>query len=122
MLGLDGVVATQVAAGLAALPGQPVRIEFIAERADAAVTWTVDSTCQQFSEGRAFRPTLRACPPCTTARGYDKDGPIDGVPITGASVTFERIGKGVATPSFPASGTPREQGGLNDCPKRLSLH
>lgn len=41
-----------------------------------------------------------ACPPCTTARGYDEDCLIDGVTISGASVIFERIGNGAATLTF----------------------
>ncbi|MFV8817445.1 DsrE family protein [Haliea sp. E17] len=41
-----------------------------------------------------------ACPPCTTARGYDQDSLIDGVVIHGASVIMERIGKGAATLTF----------------------
>jgi predicted peroxiredoxin len=41
-----------------------------------------------------------ACPPCTTARGYDEDSLIDGVVISGASVIFERIRKGAATLTF----------------------
>ena len=41
-----------------------------------------------------------ACPPCTTARGYDQDCLIDGVVIQGASVIMERIGKGAATLTF----------------------
>lgn len=41
-----------------------------------------------------------ACPPCTTARGYDQECLIDGVVISGASVIFERIGKGAATLTF----------------------
>ena len=41
-----------------------------------------------------------ACPPCTTARGYDEDSLIDGVVISGASVIFERIREGAATLTF----------------------
>jgi len=41
-----------------------------------------------------------ACPPCTTARGYDQNSIIDGVEIHGASVIFERIKNGAATLSF----------------------
>jgi predicted peroxiredoxin len=41
-----------------------------------------------------------ACPPCTTARGYDEDSLIDGVLIHGASVIMERIGNGAATLTF----------------------
>ncbi len=41
-----------------------------------------------------------ACPPCTTARGYDQDSLIDGVVIHGASVIMERIRKGAATLTF----------------------
>lgn len=41
-----------------------------------------------------------ACPPCTHARGYDKDSIIDGVEIRGASVMFERIKAGAATLTF----------------------
>lgn len=41
-----------------------------------------------------------ACPPCTTARGYDQECLIDGVAIHGASVIMDRIGKGAATLSF----------------------
>ena len=41
-----------------------------------------------------------ACPPCTTARGYDADSLIDGVVISGASVIFERIREGAATLTF----------------------
>lgn len=41
-----------------------------------------------------------ACPPCTTARGYDENCLIEGVTIHGASVIFERIGKGAATLSL----------------------
>lgn len=38
-----------------------------------------------------------ACPPCTTARGYDESTLIDGVEIMGASVIFERIKNGAKT-------------------------
>ena len=41
-----------------------------------------------------------ACPPCTTARGYDEDSLLDGVVISGASVIFERIKDGAATLTF----------------------
>lgn len=41
-----------------------------------------------------------ACPPCTTARGYDEDCLLDGVVISGASVIFERIRNGAATLTF----------------------
>jgi len=41
-----------------------------------------------------------ACPPCTTARGYDEDCLLDGVVISGASVIFERIKDGAATLTF----------------------
>ena len=41
-----------------------------------------------------------ACPPCTTARGYNQDCLIDGVVISGASVIFERISNGAATLTF----------------------
>lgn len=41
-----------------------------------------------------------ACPPCTNARGYDKNSLIDGVEIAGASVVFERTKRGAATLSF----------------------
>jgi predicted peroxiredoxin len=41
-----------------------------------------------------------ACPPCTTARGYDQDSLIDGVVIHGASVIMERIRNGAATLTF----------------------
>lgn len=41
-----------------------------------------------------------ACPPCTTARGYDQSCLIEGVEIHGASVIFERIKQGAATLSF----------------------
>ena len=41
-----------------------------------------------------------ACPPCTTARGYDQDCLIEGVEIHGASVVFERVKKGAATLTF----------------------
>jgi len=41
-----------------------------------------------------------ACPPCTTARGYDQSSLIDGVVIHGASVIFERIQKGAKTLTF----------------------
>ena len=41
-----------------------------------------------------------ACPPCTTARGYDEDALIDGVAIHGASVIMERIRNGAATLCF----------------------
>jgi len=41
-----------------------------------------------------------ACPPCTTARGYDENSLIDGVVISGASVIFERIRNGAATLTF----------------------
>jgi predicted peroxiredoxin len=41
-----------------------------------------------------------ACPPCTTARGYDENTLIDGVVISGASVIFERIKNGAATLTF----------------------
>jgi predicted peroxiredoxin len=41
-----------------------------------------------------------ACPPCTTARGYDQESLIDGVVIHGASVIMERIKNGAATLSF----------------------
>ncbi len=41
-----------------------------------------------------------ACPPCTTARGYDQDSLVEGVVIHGASVIMERIAKGAATLSF----------------------
>lgn len=41
-----------------------------------------------------------ACPPCTYARGYDKDSLVDGVEIHGASVIFERIKNGAATLTF----------------------
>ena len=41
-----------------------------------------------------------ACPPCTSARGYDQDAIIEGVEIRGASVIFERIKNGAATLSF----------------------
>lgn len=41
-----------------------------------------------------------ACPPCTSARGYDESCLIDGVEIHGASVIFERIKNGAATLTF----------------------
>ncbi len=41
-----------------------------------------------------------ACPPCTSARGYDQDSMIDGVVIHGASVIMDRIAKGAATLTF----------------------
>lgn len=41
-----------------------------------------------------------ACPPCTNARGYDKDCLVDGVEIAGASVIFERTRRGASTLSF----------------------
>ena len=41
-----------------------------------------------------------ACPPCTTARGYDKESLVEGVVISGASVIFERIREGAATLTF----------------------
>lgn len=41
-----------------------------------------------------------ACPPCTTARGYDQDSLIDGVVIHGASVIMDRIRDGAATLTF----------------------
>ena len=41
-----------------------------------------------------------ACPPCTTARGYDEESLIPGVIISGASVIFERIKNGAATLTF----------------------
>ena len=41
-----------------------------------------------------------ACPPCTSARGYDQSSLIEGVEISGASVIFERIKAGAATLSF----------------------
>lgn len=41
-----------------------------------------------------------ACPPCTTARGYDQSSLIDGVEISGASVIFERIRNGAKTLTF----------------------
>ena len=41
-----------------------------------------------------------ACPPCTSARGYDEASLIDGVKIHGASVIMDRIGNGAATLSF----------------------
>ncbi len=41
-----------------------------------------------------------ACPPCTSARGYDEDNLIDGVVIHGASVIMERIARGAATLTF----------------------
>lgn len=41
-----------------------------------------------------------ACPPCTTARGYDQNSLIDGVEIHGASVIFERIQNGAKTLTF----------------------
>lgn len=41
-----------------------------------------------------------ACPPCTTARGYDASSLIDGVEICGASVIFERIKNGASTLTF----------------------
>lgn len=41
-----------------------------------------------------------ACPPCTYARGYDKDSLVHGVEIHGASVIFERINNGAATLTF----------------------
>lgn len=41
-----------------------------------------------------------ACPPCTTARGYDQSCLVDGVVISGASVIFERIRNGAATLTF----------------------
>ena len=41
-----------------------------------------------------------ACPPCTTARGYDQDCLIDGVVIHGASVIMDRIKDGAATLTF----------------------
>ena len=41
-----------------------------------------------------------ACPPCTSARGYDESCLIDGVEIAGASVMFERIKQGAATLTF----------------------
>ncbi|GLX77007.1 hypothetical protein tinsulaeT_03470 [Thalassotalea insulae] len=41
-----------------------------------------------------------ACPPCTTARGYDQTSLIDGVQIQGASVIMERIKNGAATLTF----------------------
>lgn len=44
--------------------------------------------------------TVWACPPCTSARGYDQDALIDGVIIHGASVIFERIKNGASTLTF----------------------
>jgi predicted peroxiredoxin len=41
-----------------------------------------------------------ACPPCTSARGYDEDSLIEGVVIHGASVILERIENGAATLCF----------------------
>jgi len=41
-----------------------------------------------------------ACPPCTTARGYDQAALIDKVEISGASVIFERMKKGAKTLTF----------------------
>ena len=41
-----------------------------------------------------------ACPPCTTARGYDQDSLVDGVVIHGASVIMDRIRDGAATLTF----------------------
>ncbi|TDG15666.1 peroxiredoxin [Seongchinamella unica] len=41
-----------------------------------------------------------ACPPCTTARGYDQESLVEGVVISGASVIFERIRQGAATLTF----------------------
>lgn len=41
-----------------------------------------------------------ACPPCTTARGYDANSLIDGVEIHGASVIFGRIREGATTLTF----------------------
>lgn len=41
-----------------------------------------------------------ACPPCTSARGYDQDALIEGVEICGASVIFERIKNGASTLTF----------------------
>ena len=41
-----------------------------------------------------------ACPPCTSARGYDESSLVDGVVIHGASVIFERIKQGAATLTF----------------------
>ncbi len=41
-----------------------------------------------------------ACPPCTSARGYNQDSIVEGVEIQGASVIFERMKTGAATVSF----------------------
>ena len=41
-----------------------------------------------------------ACPPCTSARGYEQEHLIDGVVIHGASVIMERIKSGAATLTF----------------------
>ncbi len=41
-----------------------------------------------------------ACPPCTTARGYNQDCLVEGVKIHGASVIMERIAGGAATLTF----------------------
>lgn len=41
-----------------------------------------------------------ACPPCTSARGYDEESLIDGVVIHGASVIMDRIKNGAATLTF----------------------
>ena len=41
-----------------------------------------------------------ACPPCTSARGYDQSSLIDGVEIQGASVIFARIKAGATSLTF----------------------
>lgn len=41
-----------------------------------------------------------ACPPCTSARGYDSESLLEGVEIHGASVIFERIKNGASTLTF----------------------
>jgi len=41
-----------------------------------------------------------ACPPYTSARGYDQECLIDGVAIQGASVIMDRIKNGAATLTF----------------------
>lgn len=43
---------------------------------------------------------LWACTPCVQARGYEQEGLIDGVVITGASIMHERIKEGATTLSF----------------------
>lgn len=44
--------------------------------------------------------TIMVCPPCARVRGYEEDGLIDGVVVTGSLAMHELIKEGAATLTF----------------------